>query len=136
WLDPGGAPGADRQGLKAGLERARAFLEQDLAPRRAALEAQAARHAGGEEARLASYYGGLLDALRRRLRSAAGSPVAGLQAKHARGEAGWAAGRAEAQERRRLRVRTRLSCVEVVAGPRMLLPATLTAGKVEREVAL
>lgn len=136
WLDPGGAPGADRRGLERGLELARRHLERELAPRRQALESQAARHAEVEESRLATYYGGLLADLAKRLRSAAPERVAGLQAKHAQAEAEWAARRAEARDKYRLRVRARLSCLELVDVPRVLLPGTLTSGKTQREVTL
>lgn len=136
WLDPGGLPGADRTGLERGLAMARRHLEQQLAPRLKSLQEQVTRHAGTEEERLSSYYGRLVQDLDKRLRSAAPSRVAGLQAKRSQAEAEWTARRAENLEKYRLRVRARLSCLEMIDLPRILLPATLTAGKAQRELVL
>jgi len=136
WLDPGGLPGADRGGLSAGLDFARRHLRGELAPRIQAMQNQARNHLEVEEARLASYYGGLMEDLARRLGSASPQRRAGLEAKRLQAEADWAARRAEMQDKFRLRVRAELACLEVVDLPRILMPARLVAGKSVRELVL
>ena len=133
WLDQGGLPGADRSNLPAGLEFARRHLRLELAPRIQALRAQAKSHLEVEEARLSSYYGGLLEDLGKRLRSASSERRAGLEAKRVQAEADWEARRAEMQDKFRLRVRAELACLEVVDLPRVLMPARLLVGKSAHE---
>ncbi len=136
WLDSGGLPGADRGGLSAGLGFARRHLRGELASRIQAMQNQARNHLEVEEARLASYYGGLIEDLAKRLGSASPQRRAGLEAKRLQAEADWAARRTEMQDKFRLRVRAELACLEVVDLPRILMPSRLVAGKSVRELVL
>jgi len=136
YLEDGGLPGADRGGLRRALDRSRHGLEQAVRPRVDAFTRQAARYHEVERTRLDRYFQELLTDLDRRERGAPPERLAALREKRAQVELDRDTRRRELDEKFRVRVAARLSCLEVVDVPRLLLPLALRTKHASRDLLL
>lgn len=137
WLEEGPGPEpAPLEGLTLAYERARAALPQELEGPARAFSREAERQLSVELARLEDYYREVLADLERRLAGASAERRPSLAAKLEQTRKDRQLRRTDLEQKLRLRWTARLACLELVAVPRMVVPAQLTCKGASRTLLL